>query len=160
MVSGRSPVTHCDTDRLGNALVHNQRGRATNVVQEAIILLVRRTGTLKTVPRLPEVFPLDSIETSSQGRYISMPVFMMERQYSDQFEASAALADRINRINDDVGVQWLYSFLSKDKRKTYCLYGAPSAEAIQQAAYRAGLPADVIIEIADRISPDGSLSPL
>lgn len=89
-----------------------------------------------------------------------MPVFMIEREYADQLEASAAVADRINRINDEEGVRWLYSFLSRDKRKTYCLYDAPSAEAIQQAARRARIPADVIVELTGRIAPDGSLSPL
>jgi hypothetical protein len=89
-----------------------------------------------------------------------MPVFMIEREYVDQLEAGAAVADRINRVNDEEGVRWLYSFLSRDKRKTYCLYDAPSAEAIRQAAYRADIPANVIIELTGRISPDGSLSSL
>jgi hypothetical protein len=57
-------------------------------------------------------------------------------------------------------VQWLYSFLSADKRKTYCLYEAPSAEAIRRAAARAGLPADVVVEMIATVRPDGSLVPL
>jgi hypothetical protein len=48
------------------------------------------------------------------------------------------------------------SFLSADKRKTYCLYEAESAEAILRAAARAGLPADVITEVTARVMPDGS----
>lgn len=87
-----------------------------------------------------------------------MPVFMIERQFADDLEASAAAADRINRINDEEGVRWLYSFLSADKRKTYCLYEAPFADAIIRAAARAGLPADAVIEIGDRLLPDGSLA--
>lgn len=89
-----------------------------------------------------------------------MPVFLIERRYAAQFEASAERAGQINLINDDEGVRWLYSFLSKDKRKSYCLYDAPSEEAVRNAARRAGLPADVIVEVADRVSPDGALSPL
>jgi hypothetical protein len=50
----------------------------------------------------------------------------------------------------------LYSFLSADRRKTYCLYEAPSPDAIRQAAARAGLPADVIVEVTDRLLPDGA----
>jgi len=53
----------------------------------------------------------------------------------------------------DVGVRWLYSFLSVDKKKTYCLYEAPSAELIREAARRLGIPADVIIEVADEVRP-------
>ena len=58
-----------------------------------------------------------------------------------------------NRINDETGVKWLISFLSADKKKTYCLYEAPSAEAIRQAAKRANVPADVIIEVTRELSP-------
>ena len=57
------------------------------------------------------------------------------------------------RINDETGVKWLISFLSADKKKTYCLYEAPSAEAIRQAAKRANVPADVIIEVTRELSP-------
>ncbi len=87
-----------------------------------------------------------------------MPMFIVERTFADELEPSLELADGINRINDQEGVRWLYSFLSADKRKTYCLYEAPSPEAIRTAAARAGLPADVVIELRDRITPDGALT--
>jgi hypothetical protein len=89
-----------------------------------------------------------------------MAVFMIERRYADQLEVTADVAEGINRINEEEGVRWLYSFLSADKRKTYCLYEAPSADAIQRAAKRAGLPADVIVEVTDTVHADGSLSPI
>lgn len=87
-----------------------------------------------------------------------MPIFMVERNFAEELEPSFEVADGINRINDDAGVRWMYSFLSADKRKTYCLYEAPSPEAIRTAAARAGLPADVIVEVRDRVMPDGGLS--
>ena len=89
-----------------------------------------------------------------------MPVFMIERRYADELDLTADAADGVNRINADEGVRWLYSFLSADKRKTYCLYEAPSAEAIRRAAARAGLPADVIVEMTGTLQPDGSMVPL
>jgi len=89
-----------------------------------------------------------------------MPVFMIERRYSDALELTADIADGVNRINADEGVRWLYSFLSADKRKTYCLYEAPSAEAIRRAAERAGLPVDVVVEVTATVQPDGSLQPV
>ncbi|MCO1654091.1 DUF4242 domain-containing protein [Pseudonocardia humida] len=85
-----------------------------------------------------------------------MPVFMIERRYAEDVEANAEEVDGINRINDEEGVRWLYSFLSADKRKTYCLYEAPSPEAIRRAAAKAGLPADVVVEVSERILADGS----
>ena len=89
-----------------------------------------------------------------------MPIFMVERQFAEELEGVTEVADGINRINDEEGVRWLYSFLSADKRKTYCLYEAPTPDAIRKAATRAGLPADVIVEVTDRLLPDGSPSPI
>jgi hypothetical protein len=89
-----------------------------------------------------------------------MPVFMIERRYADALEVTADIAEGVNRINADEGVRWLYSFLSVDKRKTYCLYEAPSADAIRRAAERAGLPADVVVEVGSTVQPDGSLLPV
>jgi hypothetical protein len=89
-----------------------------------------------------------------------MPVFMVERRFADVLEVDAEIAEGINRINGDEDVHWLYSFLSADKRKTYCLYEAPSAEAIRRAAERAGLPADVVVEVTATVHPDGSLQPV
>ena len=67
-----------------------------------------------------------------------MPIFIVERTFADELEPSLEAADGINRINDEEGVRWMYSFLSADKRKTYCLYEAPSPQAIRTAAARAG----------------------
>ena len=54
------------------------------------------------------------------------------------------------RVNATVGVHWILSFLSADKKKTYCLYEAPSAEAIHEAAQRANLPADAMVTVSPR----------
>jgi len=89
-----------------------------------------------------------------------MAVFMVERRYAQQLEDITEVAADINRVNDEEGVRWLSSFLSADKRKTFCLYEAPDVESIRRAAERAGLPADVIVELVGEVAPDGSLSPL
>jgi hypothetical protein len=86
-----------------------------------------------------------------------MPVFMIERRYAEEFTPTADGAAEVRLINDDEDVRWLYSFLSADKRKSFCLYEAESAEAIRRAAARAGLPADVVVEVSHRVLPDGSL---
>jgi hypothetical protein len=74
---------------------------------------------------------------------------MIERNFAEQLEVTRDGALEVARINADVGVQWLFSFLSADKKKTYCLYEAPSAAAIREAARRANIPADVIIEVSE-----------
>ena len=89
-----------------------------------------------------------------------MPVFVIERRFAEEIDLSVEAAEGINRINDEEGVRWLYSFLSADRRKTYCLYEAPSMEAIVRAAMRAGVPADVIVEVIGVQEPDGSVRAL
>jgi hypothetical protein len=86
-----------------------------------------------------------------------MPVFMIERRYADLMQPTAEGAAEINEINADEDVRWLMSFLSADKRKSYCLYEADSSDALVRAAERAGLPADVITELGHRVLPDGYL---
>jgi hypothetical protein len=81
-----------------------------------------------------------------------MPVYMIERTFADQLDLTSEDVRQIDEINSDEGVQWLFSFLSADRRRTYCLYEAPSAEAIVAAAKRANVPADVVVEV-------GSASP-
>lgn len=83
-----------------------------------------------------------------------MALFMIERNFAESFNASAADYAAVIAINDQAGVKWLYSFLSADKRKTYCLYEAASGDAIRQAARRAGLPADIVIELAGELRPE------
>jgi hypothetical protein len=87
-----------------------------------------------------------------------MPLFLIERNFAEELEANAESVGRILDINREVGVHWLFSFLSADKRKTYCLYEAPSAEALRDAARRLSLPADVIIEVSE-LNPRKILEP-
>jgi hypothetical protein len=76
-------------------------------------------------------------------------LFLIERQFAEELKLDAAGAVALKEINDTNGVNWLFSFLSADRRKTYCLYEAPSAEAIREAARLAGLPADVVVEVSE-----------
>ena len=82
-----------------------------------------------------------------------MPLFVIERNYAEQLELSSDGVRLIEDVNADEGVRWLFSFLTADRRRTYCLYEAPSPDAIVAAAERAGLPADVVIEV-EQVSAD------
>ena len=86
-----------------------------------------------------------------------MPVFMIERNFAQQIEVTQDRVVEVTRINADVGVQWLFSFLSTDKKKSYCLYEAADAEAIREAARRANVPADAIIEVGGVITTAGDV---
>lgn len=76
-----------------------------------------------------------------------MPLFIIERNFAERLEVDDESVRAIEDINGDVGVRWIYSFLSADKKKTYCLYEAPSAELILEAARRANVPADKVVEV-------------
>jgi hypothetical protein len=82
-----------------------------------------------------------------------MPLYVIERRYADQLEISGDGVKALEEINADEGVRWLFSFLSADRRQSYCLYEAPSPDELIAAARRAGIPADVIVEV-NRISPE------
>jgi hypothetical protein len=78
-----------------------------------------------------------------------MPLFIIERNFAEKLDVNADGVVEVSKINGELGVNWLVSFLSADKRKTYCLYEAKDAESIREAARRANLPADVIIEVSE-----------
>ena len=77
-----------------------------------------------------------------------MPLFMIERNFAEQLDLSDDTVVAVSKINGDIGVNWVFSFLSADKRKTYCLYEAKDPEAIREAARRANVPADNIVEVS------------
>jgi hypothetical protein len=87
-----------------------------------------------------------------------MPLFIIERNFAEQLELTSEGAEAIKLINADVGVNWLFSFLSADKKKTYCLYEAPSAELVREAARRANVPADVVIEVSQAYLRPGAFA--
>lgn len=83
-----------------------------------------------------------------------MPRYVIERNFADQLQLTKEGIEGVKLINEQEGVKWIFSFLSADKRKTYCLYDAPNPEAIRAAARRNNIPADVIIEIDGEIGPN------
>ncbi len=80
-----------------------------------------------------------------------MPLYVIERTFAEQLDLTNDDVRLIEEVNADEGVRWLFSFLSADRRRSYCLYEAPSPDAIMTAAARAGVPVDSIVEV-DRFS--------
>jgi hypothetical protein len=76
-----------------------------------------------------------------------MPLYMIERTFADQLDLTSDDVKQIDEVNSNEDVRWLFSFLSADRRRTYCLYEAPSPDAIIAAARRANLPADAVVEV-------------
>ncbi|MGH9270490.1 MAG: nickel-binding protein [Ilumatobacteraceae bacterium] len=86
-----------------------------------------------------------------------MALFLVEREFAEALDLDIDTVEGVVAINDEVGVRWVTSLLSADKRKTYCLYEAESEAAIIEAARRAGVPADVVVAV-DQFVPDELLA--
>ena len=82
-----------------------------------------------------------------------MPLYLIERTFAEQLDMTSDDVKLVEEINADEGVSWMFSFLSADRHRTYCLYEAPSPNAILTAAKRAGIPADVVTEVS-RVTAD------
>lgn len=82
-----------------------------------------------------------------------MPLYLIERRFAEQLDTNVEGVELIEAANAEEGVEWLFSFLTADRRQTYCLYDAPSPDALIAAARRANLPADVVVEVS-RVSAD------
>jgi hypothetical protein len=82
-----------------------------------------------------------------------VPRYIVERSFPDCFpivagpdgsERCRAVVDR----NSDEAVTWLHSYVSDDGRKTFCVYDAPTPEAIRKTAVWNELPVDRITQVS------------
>jgi hypothetical protein len=78
-----------------------------------------------------------------------MALFLIERNLAEELEPNAELLATIEDYNGNANLRWLFSFLSADRKKSYCLYEAPDAESLRRQAADLGYPADVIVEVSE-----------
>ena len=81
-----------------------------------------------------------------------MPRYVVERTFSDGIRVPMdAVGSRALRAvvanNTKHGVTWLHSYVSEDLGKSYCIYDAPSPEAIRAAARSNDHPVDRITSV-------------
>lgn len=79
--------------------------------------------------------------------------YMVERTFPDGLNIPAndegkSLVTKVVEKNGQVGVTWVQSFVTPDKKKTYCIYDGPNEQAVREAAERNGLPIDAIIPVS------------
>jgi hypothetical protein len=81
-----------------------------------------------------------------------MPRYVVERDFPeglqipvDKTGARTCMAVVETNIADQV--TWVHSYVSADKKKTFCVYESPSPEAIRRAASRNRLPVGHITEV-------------
>ena len=81
-----------------------------------------------------------------------MPRYLVERTFPDGLaipvtEQGAQICLNVVGNNADDAVTWVQSYVTGDKKKTFCIYDAPTPEAIRRAAGRNHLPVDRITEV-------------
>ena len=75
--------------------------------------------------------------------------YLVERTLDSQtpnVSQGSHLAFVENNISE--GVTWVCSYVSPDRRKSFCIYDAPGPEVIRSASVRNGLPLDRITEVS------------
>jgi hypothetical protein len=81
-----------------------------------------------------------------------MPRYMVERHFPDGLnipvnaDGAAACGGVIARNAED-GVSWVHSYVTTDKQRSFCIYDAPSPDAIRKVAEKNGLPVGDISEV-------------
>jgi hypothetical protein len=82
-----------------------------------------------------------------------MPRLLVERTFPEGLHipvnnegAEICLSVIGNNALDSVA--WVHSYVTDDKKKTFCIYDAPTSQAIQTAAQRNNLPVDRITEVS------------
>jgi hypothetical protein len=88
----------------------------------------------------------------ARRRGVRMPRYVVERTFQEGWHIpadrdGAELCLAIGERNADEGVTWLHSYVSDDRTKSFCVYEAPTPEAIRRTAARNALPVDVITQV-------------
>jgi hypothetical protein len=90
------------------------------------------------------------LKATKRRKYV--PRYLVERTFTeglgipttdDGVHSCLSVAEN----NADAGVTWLHSYVTEDRRKTFCVYDGPNPEAIRQTAARNGFPVDAITPI-------------
>jgi hypothetical protein len=81
-----------------------------------------------------------------------MPRYMVQRTFPERLEIPVAnggadICRAVVERNAEEGVTWLHSYVSADKRTSFCVYDAPTPEAVRKTAARNELPVDQITEV-------------
>jgi hypothetical protein len=81
-----------------------------------------------------------------------MARFLIEREFPGGLnipldETGAQLCRNVIDSNAEEGVTWFHSYVTPDRKRTFCLYEGPTPEAVRRAANRSQLPITQIIEV-------------
>jgi hypothetical protein len=81
-----------------------------------------------------------------------MSRYLIERDFPEGLsvprdEGGAELCRKVIGNNAEDGVTWLHSYVTPDRKRTFCVYDGPTPEAVRHAAARSKMPISRIIEV-------------
>src|SRR2546421_9076601 len=93
------------------------------------------------------------MQTGQPNRRNCMARYVVQRTFPEGLEipvsdGGAELCRGVVERNAEEGVTWISSFVSEDKTRTFCIYDAPTPEAIRKTARRNELPVDEITRVS------------
>jgi hypothetical protein len=98
-------------------------------------------------------FASSSLAQDQSSKKIVIKRYLVERSFPEKLEIpvnvqGSEICLNVVSINAEDNVTWVHSYVTKDKKKTFCIYDAPSPEAIKKSAEKTGLPVDNITEVS------------
>jgi hypothetical protein len=92
-------------------------------------------------------------DNNAPTKKIVMHRYLVERTFSNGLnipldKVGKDICLNVVSNNAEDNVTWVHSYVTLDKKKTFCIYDAPSPDAIRKSAKANGLPVDKIIEVS------------
>jgi len=111
-----------------------------------------KTIKVITLATLMLLMSVATFAQSSETKMITMKRYVVERSFPDKLLVpitgeGAKLCLTVISKNLEDNVTWVTSYVTPDKKKSFCIYDAPSPEAIRKSAAKTGLPVDNIFEV-------------
>ncbi len=99
------------------------------------------------------VMDIHAQDKSEEYDKIVIKRYLVERTFPDGLNIpvnteGSEICLTVVSTNAQDNVSWVHSYVTKDKKKTFCIYDAPSPDAIRKAADKNGLPVDNIVEVS------------
>ena len=101
------------------------------------------------------VFMMDIHAQDKTAEYNKIVIkrYLVERTFPDGINIpvnteGSEICMTVVSTNAEDNVTWIHSYVTMDKKKTFCIYDAPSPAAIRKAAEKNGLPVDNIVEVS------------
>jgi|SRR6185369_6065820 len=100
----------------------------------------------------PFVYIPAELKSSQKTGGTFMPRYLVERSFPEGLtitvnDEGAEMCRMVVLNNAEDNVTWIHSYVRDDRKKSYCVYDAPSPEAIRRTARRNNLPVDRITKV-------------